>query len=128
MLLASALSPRYDLSKALAHVRDRAYAFWSGLDTVVLSVGTRTFGTIDAEYCDAAGYVGFQRPSKGDAKQYAKLVQYPYDATWVKYDNLGDHIGWTETAFSKAVLVPLLEGKGIATQPASRPIAAGMGR
>jgi hypothetical protein len=119
ILLAPALSPRYDLSRALAHVRDKAYSFWSGQDTVVLSVGTRTFGTIDGEYCDAAGYVGFERPPKGDARQYAKLVQYPYEAAWVKYDNFGDHIGVTETAFSKAVLMPLLRGKTMATQPAA---------
>ena len=45
----------------------------------------------------------------------------------VKYDNFGDHIGWTETAFSKAVLVPLLEGKAIARYPATRPTTAAAG-
>ena len=42
----SALSPDYDLSKALAHVR-HAYSFYSDLDAIVLGTGTRTVGTID---------------------------------------------------------------------------------
>src|SRR5688572_15668631 len=40
VLIASALSPQYDLSKALRHVRHKAYAFNSNLDVLILSVGT----------------------------------------------------------------------------------------
>ena len=41
-----ALSPTYDLSKALAGQREMV-VFWSPLDLIVLGAGTRIFGTID---------------------------------------------------------------------------------
>jgi hypothetical protein len=111
IFLAPALSPSYDLSKALGHVRDKAYDFYSSHDKLILSVGTQVFGTIDGVYGDAAGYVGFQTPATADAAQYAKLVQRPYDPAWLIYGDDGEHIGPMATAFAKAVLVPLLEGK-----------------
>jgi pimeloyl-ACP methyl ester carboxylesterase len=108
VLLASALSPEYDFSKALAHVEHRAYAFTSLNDTLVLKVGTQLFGTIDGHKVPAGGWGGFVVPPDADAKQYAKLVQYPYDPAWLKYGNLGDHIGPMMTAFAKEVLAPLM--------------------
>ena len=62
VLLASALSPDYDLSKALRHVRGKAYVFYSQNDQVVLGAGTRLFGTIDGVKSDAAGLIGFRMP------------------------------------------------------------------
>ena len=37
VMVASALSPQYDLSKALKHVRGKAYAFNSMLDVLILA-------------------------------------------------------------------------------------------
>ena len=111
IFLAPALSPGYDLSRALGHVRDKAYDFYSVHDKVILSIGTRMFGTIDGVYSDAAGCVGFKVPPKADATQYAKLVQVSYDPSWLIYGHDGDHIGPMATPFARAVLVPLLEGK-----------------
>lgn len=118
LLLAPALSPSYDLSKALAHVRGKAYVFHSKFDTVVLSVGTRVFGTMDGVIGDAAGFSGFVRPKQASAREYAKLVQQPYDAAWMQYGNEGDHIGCTATPFARAVLAPLVGGPPATTQPA----------
>ena len=109
IMLAPALSPQYDLSKALSHVSDKAYVFWSNRDTIVLSVGTKTFGTIDGQYCDAAGYVGYKQPTSADAAQYQKLLQYPYNPNWTIYYNSGDHLGTMTTRFSENVLVPILK-------------------
>jgi pimeloyl-ACP methyl ester carboxylesterase len=111
LLLAPALSPTYDLSKALAHVRGKAYVFYSYLDTIVLSYGTRVFGTMDGVYSNAAGLNGFVEPPGGDPARYAKLVQEAYDPDWVRYGNIGDHIGWTAAPFARAVLAPLLNGR-----------------
>jgi hypothetical protein len=122
LFLAPALSPTYDLSKALSHVADHAYAFWSGEDQLVLSAGTRVFGTIDGEYVDAAGFVGFSEPARADDKQYKKLLQFPYDRAWARYFHMGDHIGPMSTAFAQNVLAPLIEsGKTPTTQPTTRP-------
>ena len=111
LFIAPALSPGYDLSRALSHVRDKAYAFYSDRDTVVLSVGTRVFGTIDGVYADAAGNKGFTQPAGADPKQYAKLVQFPYDIAWARLGHYGDHIGPMSTPFAREILEPLLEAK-----------------
>ncbi len=108
VLLASALSPDYDLSKALSHVEHKAYAFTSTNDSVILKVGTQMFGTIDGKKVAAAGWGGFLIPAAADLMQYAKFIQYPYDPAWMQFDNRGDHIGPMRTAFARFVLAPLL--------------------
>jgi pimeloyl-ACP methyl ester carboxylesterase len=108
LLLSSALSPGYDLTTALRHVRGSVYAFNSEYDSFVLGAGTRAFGTIDGVRTEAAGKVGFVMPDGGDAQQYAKLMQPPFDRAWMKYGNLGDHIGMLSGEFAKRVLAPLV--------------------
>ena len=111
LLLAPALSPRYDLTDALTHVRGGMYAFTSELDAFVLGTGTSTFGTIDGVKCDAAGRWGFEMPDGADPKQYEKLVPMPYDAKkWLREGNLGDHIGALNRRFARNVLSPLVAG------------------
>jgi pimeloyl-ACP methyl ester carboxylesterase len=125
VMLSSALSPEYDLSKALSHVKHKAYAFNSLKDSAVLGLGTILYGTIDGPYARSGGYIGFTMPANGDAKEYKKLVQYDYDPLWMKYDNGGDHIGPMHTQFAKNVLAPLiLKDKA---PPQSLPAADGAG-
>ena len=118
-LIAPALSPTYDLSAALRHVRGRCYVFSSEGDAAVLGVGTRLFGTIDGEKSDAAGRVGFTRPVTADPAQYAKIVPKPDQSAWMQFNNIGDHIGPMMTPFAKSVIAPLLIGQPPlpATQP-----------
>jgi hypothetical protein len=108
LMLSSALSPTYDLSRALAHVRYAAYSFHSEYDTLVLKYGTMALGTIDRELVPAAGYAGFVEPESADHRQYEKLRQIPYDAAWMRLGNAGDHIGATAPAFAEQILAPLL--------------------
>ena len=130
VMVASALSPPYDLSKALRHVRHKAYAFNSKLDVLILSMGTKGFGTVDRVKTDAAGRVGYVMPPNGDPEQYAKLTQYPYDPDWLRFNNAGEHIGPMMRSFSKNVVASVLLGKGLpprattapaTTQPATIP-------
>lgn len=108
LLLAPALSPKYDLSKALAHVSGKAYVFSSTLDPIE-GIGTRAFGTMDRYFGDAAGNVGFSKPDKPlDAKQYEKLVGIPYNKAWTVLGNAGDHIGTMSRIFGARILAPLL--------------------
>ncbi len=111
LFIAPALSQDYDLSRALSHVSDKAYVFYSVGDSVILNAGTKVFGTIDGVYGVAAGYSGFIAPKTADATEYAKLVQIPYDPAWARLGHFGDHIGPMATPFSREVLVPLLKGK-----------------
>lgn len=118
LLIAPALSPAYDLSKALAHVRGRAYAFSSPNDVIVLGTGTTLFGTIDGVKARAAGLVGFERPATADERVYAKLVPKPYDRAWRRQGNIGTHIGPMSRTFAGEVLTPLVTGT---ERPATRP-------
>ena len=108
LLLAPAVSPKYDLSPALRHVRGKAYALHSAYDPV-LGVGTRMFGTIDGVKSDAAGRVGFAQPERAaDPAQYEKLVSIGYDPAWIRLSHIGDHIGPMMRPFAREVLSPLL--------------------
>jgi pimeloyl-ACP methyl ester carboxylesterase len=108
LMLEPALSPKFDLSKALSHVTGKAYAFSSMNDVIVLSAGTRLMGTVDRVQCDAAGFVGFRRPASGDPVQYKKLVSVPFDTAWMRFGNTGDHIGCMLRPFSRNVIAPIL--------------------
>jgi pimeloyl-ACP methyl ester carboxylesterase len=112
ILLAPALSPGYDLSNALRHVKTRMYVFSSTRDELVLGMGCRLCGTMDGQMMDAAGLVGFSQPPTADKTQYQKLKQYPYDPAWMDLGNFGDHIGPMASPFVKSIIAPLvLEGQ-----------------
>jgi hypothetical protein len=108
LLMAPAISPQYDLSKALHHVEGNTYVFTSTLDTVVLSTGTSMFGTMDGIHTAAAGFGGFVQPAGADPEMYRKLIQHPYDHEWIKYGDYGDHIGAMSRRFAQAILSPLI--------------------
>ncbi|HSI32255.1 MAG TPA: hypothetical protein VK986_01590 [Tepidisphaeraceae bacterium] len=111
VMLGPAISPTYDLSKALAHVTDKAYYYWSPADDFVLGTGTKLFGTIDGQYAESAGKVAFEKPAGADDKQYAKLVSRQYESGWAKLGNVGGHIGWMAEGFVKIVVAPALTGR-----------------
>jgi len=109
LMFAPALSPEYDLSKALSHVKQKLYVFSSPHDFVVLSAGTKMFGTMDGVRCEAAGLKGFVKPISADAEQYKKLVPQPYQRTWaMKYSNVGSHICAMRTKFAKEYVAKIL--------------------
>ncbi len=108
ILLSSALSPTYDLTRALRHVRTQLYSFWSNQDVIVLSTGTTLFGTIDGVKVPAAGFSGFEPPADADLREYQKLQQFAYNADWAKWGNTGGHIGPMSKEFSSHVLAPLV--------------------
>jgi pimeloyl-ACP methyl ester carboxylesterase len=120
VMLAAALSPQYDLSAALRHVNGKVYVFTSGFDPI-LGMGTKNFGTMDRVYIEAAGRVGFTMPAAGDAAQYAKLTEIPYNSAWMRWGNAGDHIGAMMQPFAKNIISPLIiSGEVPATQPTTR--------
>ncbi|MGC4032046.1 MAG: hypothetical protein QM754_09995 [Tepidisphaeraceae bacterium] len=122
VLLASALSPGYDLSSALSHVDGRAIVFYSRYDDLVLGVGTKTLGTYDRQFVEAAGKVGFDKPASPEAAAaYAKLVQFPYETRWATLGNDGAHIGVMSARFAKTILSPIINGRPLPTTWPSGP-------
>ena len=108
VLVAPAISPGYDLSAALRHVRQIMYVFTSTGDWFELGLGTNTLGTIDGIKCQAAGRFGFAKSVGADAAAYRKLVQFPYDPAWMRYLNFGNHTGAMSPSFARHVLAPML--------------------
>lgn len=108
-LLASALSPGYDLSTALRAVKGEMVAYWSPLDVFVLGVGTTLFGTVDRVHTAAAGLVGFRVPAGADLDRYAKFRQVRWDLSMVSTGYLGGHIGPDCPAFLRKYVLPLLK-------------------
>ncbi len=114
LLLAAALSPDYDLTKALSHTDAGIWNFYSDSDVGYLQVGTSLFGTIDRRHTRAAGAVGFKpartvgsTPSSGQ-KLYAKLHNVGYRPTMSDAGNRGGHAGWTKRSFVALWLAPVI--------------------
>ena len=106
VLIAPALSPEYDLTRALIAVRREMVVFWSPLDVIVLGAGTRVFGTIDRVKTVSAGLVGFRPPAAVGA--YPKLRQERWRLKMATTGYLGGHIGPDSPAFLRKYVVPLL--------------------
>jgi len=130
-MFAPALSPEYDLTKALRHVKGKLFVFSSPHDFVVLSTGTRMFGTMDGVRGDAAGLKGFVQPRTADAEQYKKIVPQPYQRSWaLRYGNVGSHICALRPKFARDYVARLLlTGKppaddDAAAAPTTQPVAA----
>jgi pimeloyl-ACP methyl ester carboxylesterase len=129
VLLSPALSPGYDLGRALRAVRREMVVFWSPLDLVVLGLGTRVFGTIDRVNSVSAGLVGFRTPGGADEAGYAKLRQVRWHPEMAPTGYLGGHVGPDSPAFLRKYVLPLLsvtatESGGPAAEGSSRAHAA----
>ena len=123
-MFAPALSPGYDLTKALAHVTGKLHVFSSPNDHAVLGIGTKLFGTVDGLKSEAAGLKGFIKPEAADAAVYAMVVPHPYNAAWFKlYGSLGTHVCPMRFKFSRDYVATLIrtgqppEGANPTTRP-----------
>ena len=126
VLLAPALSPRYDLSQALKAVRREMVVFTSPLDLIILGAGTRVFGTIDRVRTAGAGLVGFEDPDARSerALAYAKLRQVRWRPSMVGVCHLGGHFGTDSPRFLRRYVLPLL----VDDEPAGETTGAGSSR
>jgi pimeloyl-ACP methyl ester carboxylesterase len=111
ILLASSLSPEYDLSKALARTRRGIVSFHSPHDSVLLDLGTTLFGTMDRKHTVAAGNVGF-RPVAGRGREYAKLRQVAWHRDMARVGHDGGHFSVCSRDFILAYVAPLAKVSG----------------
>ncbi len=111
VLLAPAVSPDYDLSKALGALNRDLVAFWSPFDVVVLGIGTWLFKTTDRVRSFSAGLVGFRIPEGLDPERerlYRRLKQVRWRARMATTGYLGGHVGPDSPAFLRKHVVPIL--------------------
>lgn len=98
ILLAAAISPRFDVSSALKKVERGVWSFHSWLDCLFVGVGTTIFGTFDGWHMPAAGMLGFFRSSKWEECP-SKIVQTRYHPRMISGFNLGGHFGCAHRVF-----------------------------
>jgi hypothetical protein len=113
ILLAPALSPKYDLSRALRAVRHEMIVFWSPLDVFILGLGTLVFGTTDRVRTAGAGLVGFAAPAESDCPgarscAFTKVRQIRWRPAMITTGYLGGHFGPDSPLFLKKYVLPLL--------------------
>ena len=114
VLLSGAVSPQYDLTRAM-HVSDKGILAYSSVgDTCILRDGTRRYGTMDRVYSESAGYSGFVRPD-GDQSNLRQLY-------WKKGDrrcgNDGRPQGALARPYFREFILPFLRDEWIGPAPA----------
>jgi len=120
VLLAPALSPGYNLARALRAVEDRLCAASSWADVGLMVAGTTIFGTMDRRHSPGAGFTGFRMPenlASDDLKAYEKVRQVRWTPRLVRHGNLGGHMGWTTARFAREFLAPIVTGASDPGEP-----------
>jgi pimeloyl-ACP methyl ester carboxylesterase len=110
ILGASALSPQYDLTAALCHVR-RCVAYVSRRDRILLGILTTVFGTMDRKHSASAGLRGFKwrPPAQPPAGcELGTFEQVEWTPEMAALSHHGHHVGVLEPEFLKAHVIPLL--------------------
>jgi hypothetical protein len=121
LMVSPAVSPGYDLSAALSHVRHRAYYTTTPIDVDTLGLFTLLFGNGDGPRGVGAGWVGFDPPRMTNARAYENLVRVPYQPQWIIRGNFGTHTGPMSYQFAKNVLAPMVKSRGGPVATTQRP-------
>lgn len=108
ILIAGAVSPRYDLARVLAHARYGVTNFYSPADWFILGAGTGVFGTMDRQRTSSAGRIGFQ-DADGRIVQSERLTQIGWRPEWRELGHNGGHFGWLSSEWASKILAPCIE-------------------
>jgi pimeloyl-ACP methyl ester carboxylesterase len=115
ILLAPAISPDYNLRRALRRTEHGIWNFYSRHDVGFLQAGTKLLGTIDGQHTSAAGAVGFQMPwglDEADRRLYAShLRQQAYSRKMADSGHSGGHLGWSNRQFVAEWLCPIMSSQ-----------------
>lgn len=103
VLLGSSLSTTFDMTKCLAHVKNKVYVIYSPHDPVLTSFVPIT-GTIDGVYfVKSAGLVGLSPPHNASDKLRIlyrnKIVNIPWRREFERYGYTGNHTDATNSSF-----------------------------
>jgi pimeloyl-ACP methyl ester carboxylesterase len=113
VFLASSISRRYDLSRALSRIDGRLYCFYSTRDNM-LRLGVPFTGSVDRKGGSAtvAGLYGFALPPMPEAETLQiyreRLRNRGYRREYRRYGYRGDHTDGTAPRFIEKVVAPLL--------------------
>jgi len=128
ILLAAAVSPEFDLTRALERCSEGIWNFSTPLDLLYLGAGTRIWGTVDRVYCTAAGASGFRIPEEATPAQrrlyQQRLRECPYDFRMAASFNFGGHFGCVNRVFIAEWIAPLLHSSSSSPDLPFRGISA----
>ena len=113
VLLSAAVSPTYDLRRAMLATRGEIVSFFSPNDQLILNLGTRSFGTMDRVFGPGAGLHGFRLPEStsltdADRDLYRRLVQISWSPRMLLELNHGSHVCTALPTFLAAEVAPWL--------------------
>lgn len=112
VLLSSSLSADYDLTAALARIRQNLYVFTSNRDvilTVLLPIsGPADRGADTNRVVGASGAILPAFPSTQTSSQYAKVIEVRWNPSFRNLGNRGDHLDVLNAAFVRTHVAPLL--------------------
>jgi pimeloyl-ACP methyl ester carboxylesterase len=108
VMLATAVSPRFDLRPALAHVEKAIWSHFSWLDCFFLEFGTTLFGCFDGRHGFAAGAIGFHGASSDEATAAGRLIQVRWNWRMLGQFNIGEHFGCVHRVFVAEGVAPLI--------------------
>lgn len=108
IMLASSLSPGYDLNAALAYAEMGIVSFYSGHDSALLGAGTSLFGTMDRVNGESAGKVGFNGFSSSYSAAGPELFEVPWSQEMVRTGYIGCHFSVCAGNFIATYVAPLV--------------------
>jgi hypothetical protein len=112
VLLSAAVSPSYDLRRALRATRGEIVSFYSNHDYFILGWGTSQFGTVDRFYGPSAGLRRFAVPeglSDQDRELYQRLKEVPWKFRMICEGHTGTHFGTSLPFFLSKEVAPWLK-------------------
>jgi pimeloyl-ACP methyl ester carboxylesterase len=112
VLLSGSLSTDYDLTKALARVRQHVYIFTSDRDAI-LSVLLPITGPADrdADTNNVIGVCGATLPASASPeteRQYAKVTEVRWNPSFSSFGHRGEHLDSVNELFIRAFVAPLV--------------------
>ncbi len=109
ILIHGAVSPDYDLSRALERVDGKIINFCSERDWFMLGVGTSVLGTIDRSYTNSAGKDGFDPDlAVPDAEMREQLEQIFWSSEMISTGHFGGHATIMSYDWTKKYVAPYL--------------------
>ena len=125
VLVQAAVSPDYDLTRAVRRVRDRVVNLHCPSDWFVLGLGTQVFGTVDRRCVHSAGKGGFDAErALPEATARWKLVQIAWQREMMGTLHFGGHVGILLRAWNRRFVAPLIladDVRDVAPAPSSDP-------
>lgn len=113
VLVHAAVSPTWDMRRALGHVRGRLVNVCARSDWFMLGLGTAVFGTIDRKHTASAGKNGFDMGrAVADEGLRGRVVQRAWEPEMLAVGHLGSHFTSLLYHYTRRFIAGYFNGRG----------------